>query len=194
MPGAPTVTQVTAGDGVVTVNWAPPASDGGSPVLRYQVTATPSGARQSVGAATTSATLTGQPDGTRECVQVQAINRVGGGPLSPAGQSCATPLKDSPGPVSGVQASESAPGQITLTWTQPSLGPYHTPIESYTVRGGPAPVTVTTTSTVLNGLSDGHDLLVHGRGDQHSRQHRSGQRAPSTSPPGRRRARSPTLP
>ncbi len=149
------MTQVSAGDGVLTVAWTPPASNGGSPVLRYQVTATPSGARQSVGPATNSATLTGQPDGIRECVQVQAVNRVGGGPLSPAGQTCATPLKDSPGQVTGVQASESTPGQMSLSWRQPSLGPYHTPIASYTVRGGPAPITVTTTDAVVKALSAG---------------------------------------
>ncbi len=155
VPGVPTVTQVSAGDGVVTVSWAPPASDGGSPVLRYQVTATPSGTRRSVSAGTTSATLVGQPDGTRECVQVQAQNGQGGGPLSPANVYCATPLKDSPGSVGGLRTSESVPGEINLSWRAPSLGPYHTPIVRYTVRGGPAPETVTTTSAVLRNLSAG---------------------------------------
>lgn len=155
VPGVPVVTQVSAGDGVITVSWAAPASDGGSPVLGYQVTATPSGSRRSVGAGSTSATLAGQPDGTRECVQVQARNSQGGGPLSPAGQDCATPLKDSPGPVGGVRASESAPGQINLSWTAPSLGPYHTPIGHYTVRGATAPLTVTATIAMLRNLSAG---------------------------------------
>ncbi len=156
VPGVPVVTQVSAGDGVVTVSWAAPASDGGSPVLGYQVTVTPSGSRRSVGDGTTSATLAGQPDGTRECVQVQAQNSQGGGPLSPASQYCATPLKDSPGSVSGVRTRESAPGQISLSWQAPPLGPYHTPIAHYTLRGGPAPDTVTTTSAVLKNLSAGH--------------------------------------
>jgi Fibronectin type III domain len=88
-------------------------------------------------------------------VQVQAVNRVGGGPLSPAGQGCATPLKDSPSQVTGVQASESAPGQVSLSWRQPSLGPYHTPIARYTVRGGPAPLTVTPAGAVVKALSAG---------------------------------------
>jgi hypothetical protein len=155
VPGAPAVTQVNAGDGVLTVGWSPPVSNGGSPIVKYQVTATPSGARLSAGGTATSATLSGQPDGVRECVQVQAVNAVGGGPLSPAGQSCATPLKDSPGQVTGVQASATAAGQISLSWRQPSLGPYHTPIANYTVRGGPAVRTVTTTQAVVKGLAAG---------------------------------------
>ncbi len=153
VPGVPAVTQVSAGDGVVTVTWSPPAFDGGRPVLRYQVTAAPSGAGRSVGGSTTTVTLTGLADGTRQCVQVQAINQVGGGPLSPAGQACATPLKDSPGQVGSVRAAESAPARITLSWRQPSLGPYHTPITSYTVRGGPAARTVSSTSVVITGLA-----------------------------------------
>ncbi len=83
VPGSAPVTPGQRRQRVVTVDWAPPASDGGSPILSYQVTATPSGARQSVGAATTSATLTGQPDGVRECVQVQAVNRRGRRPAQP---------------------------------------------------------------------------------------------------------------
>ncbi len=153
VPGVPTVTEVSAGDAVVTVTWSPPASDGGSPVLRYQVTAAPSGASRRVGASTRTVSLTGLADGTRQCVQVQAVNRVGGGPLSPAGQACATPLKDSPGQVGAVRTGESAPGQITLAWRQPSLGPYHTPITRYTVRGGPAVRTVSSTSVVITGLA-----------------------------------------
>jgi hypothetical protein len=155
VPGVPTVTQVSAGDGVVTVSWSPPAVDGGSPVLRYQVTAAPSGASRSVAGSTTTVALTGLADGTRQCVQVQAVNQVGGGPLTPAGRACATPLKDSPGQVGAVRAGESAPGRITLSWRQPSLGPYHTPITRYTVRGGPAVRTVSSTSVVIAGLAAG---------------------------------------
>jgi Fibronectin type III domain len=155
VPGPPTITQVNAGNGVMTVAWAPPASDGGRPVLRYQVTAAPSGATRSVGASVATVTLDGLTDGVRYCVQVQAVNQVGGGPLSPAGVSCATPLQDSPGQVGGVRASESVARQITLSWRAPSLGPYNTPVISYTVRGGPATQTATSTSTVIAGLANG---------------------------------------
>lgn len=155
VPGVPAISQVTAGDGVITVSWSPPASDGGSPVLRYQVTATPSGTSHVVASGTGSVTFSGLTDGVRECVQVQAFNQVGAGPLSPAGQSCATPLKDSPGQVTNVRASESAAGQVRLSWSAPSLGPYHTPIRSYTVHGGPAPVTAPGLATTISGLASG---------------------------------------
>ena len=153
VPGAPTVT-VTAGSGLITVTWSPPAFDGGSPVLRYQLTGSPTSASTSVPASTTTVSLTGLTNGTRECVQVQAVNRVGGGPLSPAGQSCATPQKNSPGQVSGITARESAARQITLSWRQPSLGPYNSPIRSYTVQGGPRPIPAQSTSTTVTGLAN----------------------------------------
>lgn len=147
------ISQISAGDGTVTVTWVPPNSDGGSPVLRYQVTATPGGNSRTVSAPTTTAALIGLADGVRACVQVQAVNRIGAGPLSPAGVSCATPLKNSPGRVGGLQAKASAPGQIALSWSQPLLGAYNTAIKSYTVTGGPATRTVTTTSTMITGLA-----------------------------------------
>ncbi len=153
-PGPATNLAVHAGDGVITVAWSPPASDGGSPVLRYQVTALPSGTSPSVNAPTTTVVLTGQPDGTQECVRVQAFNRAaGGGPISPP--TCVTPQKNSPGRVGNVRATAAAPGQISLSWSQPSLGPYNTPIKSYTVSGGPTPMTLAGTSQVITGLANG---------------------------------------
>src|SRR5438045_3591306 len=38
-PGRPTITTATAGDGLGCVQWSPPASDGGTPIVVYVVTA-----------------------------------------------------------------------------------------------------------------------------------------------------------
>lgn len=43
VPGAPTITNVVGGNGQATVTFTPPASDGGSPITVYTVTATPVG-------------------------------------------------------------------------------------------------------------------------------------------------------
>lgn len=151
VPGAPTV-QATGNSGQISVNWYAPASNGGSPVVKYQVTGSPVNPSQIV-PATTIRTTVGVPNGTRECVQVQAFNRVGGGAF---GQACATAQANSPGQVTGLTARASGPGQIALSWNAPSLGPYSTPIQYYTVSGGPKPVTARTNSTTVSGLANGH--------------------------------------
>ncbi len=176
MPGAPAVTQVNAGDGVLTVGWAPPASNGGSPIVRYQVTATPSGARLSAGGTATSATLSGQPDGVRECVQVQAVKRVGGGPSVPPVSPAPLPSRTRRVKSRACRPAPPAPGQISLSWRQPSLGPYHTPIANYSVRGGPAVRTVTTTQAVVMRLAAGTAYSFTIVATNTKRQHRSGQR------------------
>lgn len=52
VPAAPTGLSASAGDSQVALDWSPPASDRGSPILRYTVTATLDGA-----SCTTAATI-----------------------------------------------------------------------------------------------------------------------------------------
>ena len=37
VPGAPSVGQVTTGNGLAVVRWTAPADNGGSPILRYEI-------------------------------------------------------------------------------------------------------------------------------------------------------------
>ena len=62
MPGAPTIGTATAGDTQATVTWTAPASDGGSPITGYTVTAAPGGLTASVVAPATSAIVPGLPN------------------------------------------------------------------------------------------------------------------------------------
>ena len=135
VPGAPTVTGVTAGKGQVTVTWSAPASDGGTPVLSYRLTGSPVAASTaSVAAANTSATLTGIANGTHECVQVQAVNAVGGGPLSPAGQSCAT-TPSPPGGVTNLSVT-ATDSHLTVSWGAAGVPAGSPPVTGYQVSVG----------------------------------------------------------
>lgn len=78
LPGAPTITGVTAGDGALTVAFTAPASDGGTGITSYVATA---GTQQATGPAS-PLTITGLSDGTAYAVTVAAVNSVGTGPAS----------------------------------------------------------------------------------------------------------------
>jgi len=83
-PGAPQNVTATAGDGKVKVNWNAPASDGGSPITGYTVTAShnTSNFRASFGAGTTSGVIRGLVNGKTYAVTVLATNANGPGPAS----------------------------------------------------------------------------------------------------------------
>ncbi len=81
LPGAPTAVSGTRGDRAVAVAWAAPATDGGSAISSYLVTAAPGGATCTATGAT-ACTVEGLANGTRYTFTVQARNALGLGPSS----------------------------------------------------------------------------------------------------------------
>jgi methionine-rich copper-binding protein CopC len=79
-PGAPQSVQATGRDGTATVTWQAPASEGGSPIVSYRVTASPGGLGVTVGASARTATLTGLTNGTWYTFSVAATNGEASGP------------------------------------------------------------------------------------------------------------------
>ncbi|MCC5952025.1 MAG: S-layer homology domain-containing protein [Acidimicrobiia bacterium] len=81
LPGAPTAVAAVPGNAQAIVGWAAPASDGGSPVTGYTVTADPGSA--TCGTTTElSCTVSGLTNGTSYTFTVVATNWVGDSPPS----------------------------------------------------------------------------------------------------------------
>ena len=84
VPGQPTNVTATAGDSFATVSWTAPASDGGSPITSYTVTAFTGGAPAGITALANgnSATLFPLTNGVAYTFSVHATNAIGDGPES----------------------------------------------------------------------------------------------------------------
>ena len=122
VPGAPTGLTATPDDGTVTLAWAAPASDGGSPVTGYNVyqgtspggeSGTPVNGSSLVAA--TSYQVTGLTNGTTYYFRVTAVTRVGQGPAS--AEVNAVPVTV-PGAPTGLTATPDD-GTVTLAWAAP---------------------------------------------------------------------------
>jgi hypothetical protein len=79
-PGAPRTVKAVAGNGAATVSFALPASNGGSAINSYRVTASPGGATAS--GISSPITVSGLTNGTTYTFTVKATNAHGTGPAS----------------------------------------------------------------------------------------------------------------
>lgn len=94
VPGAPDLTGATAGNGQVILNWAAPASNGGSAITGYRIyRGTTPGGESATAIANLGVVLTytdtGRTNGTRYYYKVSAVNGVGEGTQS--GETSAVP-------------------------------------------------------------------------------------------------------
>lgn len=98
VPGAPANASATAGDAQATVTWSAPASNGGSPVTSYTVTASPGSATCSATAPTLTCTVTGLGNGTSYTFAVTATNLTGTSSASTSSTAVtpAAPVQSSP--------------------------------------------------------------------------------------------------
>ena len=129
VPGAPTVVSVsigsiTIGNADVVVAFSPPASNGGSAITGYTVTALDStdvyNGGQTVSGPSSPLTLTGLVNGDSYTFTVTATNGVGTGPTS-APSAPFVPATESWPPTNVVATVPPAPNTVVVTFTAPLL-------------------------------------------------------------------------
>jgi predicted phage tail protein len=123
VPDAPLIGTATRGNATATVNWAAPASDGGSPITGYAVTVfdaatdTQVGAPLPAGAAVTSLGVSDLTNGTGYYFVVTAQNSVGDSlPSAPSNIVTPATVPDAPLNVTALARN----GFVAVAWTPPA--------------------------------------------------------------------------
>lgn len=144
-PDAPTITEVTFGNGQATVTYSPPSNDGESEITGYTATSTPGGFTVS---GTGPLTVTGLTNGTAYTFTVTARNAVGSSPPS-APSASVTPISVPGAPT--IVSAVGGDGQAIIHF-QPPADNGGSAITAYTVTstdgnfiagGTSSPITVT---------------------------------------------------
>ena len=155
-PGPPTQVAATPGNASATVNWTAPIDTGTYPIDGYVVRATPGG--RSCTTSATTCTVTGLTNGTSYTFTVTASSAAGSGPES-APSAPVTP-RTIPGSPAAVAATPGDARAI-ITWSVPA-DDGGSPITGYRVTTIPTSdgCTVTTTTCILDGLTNGREYVV----------------------------------
>jgi titin len=118
IPGAPTLSSATAGNGQVTLAWNAPASNGGATITNYKVyrgTASGGETLLTTLGAVTGWTDTGTTNGTTYWYTVSAVNSVGEGVASNERSAAPATVPGAP----TLASATAGNGQVALTWTAP---------------------------------------------------------------------------
>ncbi len=164
LPGAPSITAVTAADSQVTVAFTPPASDGGRPITQYTAIARPGAASSgpviTATGTTSPLTIGGLTNGATYSISVYATTALGN---SPESVNIPAVPRGLPGAPTGVSAAVE-PGGVSVAFTPPS-STGGSPIDAYTVTSSPGGITATGTTSpiVVTGLTNGttYTFTVH---------------------------------
>ena len=149
-PNAPQMVEASSfGAGQSLVSWTAPASDGGSPIAGYVVSADPEGATCMT--TTTSCVVSGLTNGQSYTFAVTATNAAGS---SSASSNAALP-GSIPSAPSGVAATPFEDRSSMVSWTASTTDGI--PVDYYTVMAAPggAHCRTTGTSCLVSGLTNG---------------------------------------
>jgi uncharacterized protein YgiM (DUF1202 family) len=168
-PGAPTLSNASAGNTQVTLTWTAPSDNGGVALSGYKVyygTTNVIGAASStslLGGSLTGTTITGLTNGTPYYFWVAAVNSVGEG--GPSASNTATPTATVTVPGAPTLTSATAGNtQVTLVWAAPAdIGSsaltgykfYVNTVNTFATATGTSVFGGSLTGTTVTGLSNG---------------------------------------
>jgi hypothetical protein len=164
VPDAPTsVTARLATSDSITVSWTAPASNGGSPITRYEVTSQPATQTCTLPVGSTppfrlECNFTGLTPRTSYTFTATATNAAGTSTASaPSAAVTVVGLPDAPTNATATAGSK----KLTVTWLPPANNG-GAPIIEYTATASPSGATCTTTSTscIITGLTNGSTYTV----------------------------------
>jgi len=167
IPGAPASVSAAVNQNQSSViTWTAPASNGGSTITGYTVTASPGGHTCTTTGALTC-TITGLTNGFIYEFNVSATNVVGTGAVT--WNNIPITVSTTPGAPSGASAVSNASTQATVTWTAPATNG-GAPVMGYTVTAtdtthsanGGQVCTENLTPTLIGVGSGGGDVAVVG--------------------------------
>jgi hypothetical protein len=162
VPSAPSITAVTAGAESAAVSFDPPATDNGSQVLSYTVTASdqtnPANGGQTAIGSGSPVTVGGLTDGDTYTFTVAATNGIGTGPSSQPSETAVPSTTPSAPTVTSVTPGD---GEVTINFSPASDG--GSAITGYTVAAtdqtnganGGQSVTGSASPVTVGGLTDG---------------------------------------
>jgi hypothetical protein len=166
LPAAPTDLSVAGGNSSVTAVWLPPVSDGGAPILSYQVSigTGPAGPWiQSISVDPSSANFSGLINGLTYYVVVRAMNAVGSGNTTEPMEAVPRSVPYPPFDLKLVGATNDS---LNVNWSAPSESGgslFLTYVLNYTVAGTSNWSTIagiTGTSWNISGLRSGINYTV----------------------------------
>lgn len=165
LPGAPTLTSITAGNSYLQVTFTAGTYDTNAPITSYQYSTDGGLTWQNVLGTTSPITISGLTNGTSYAVLIRAQSGAGAGAASntETGTPYAAPDATNSATITYVAGS----GQVTVTWIAPNdngaaIAGYTVTAFSAAVSGSPAATCSTTTALTctLSGLSNGTTYYV----------------------------------
>ncbi|MFN5558355.1 MAG: pentapeptide repeat-containing protein, partial [Rhodoluna sp.] len=141
-PSAPTTVTSSRQSGLIRVSWGAPQSDGGSAILSYRVTSTPSGYNCTT--TSTSCSFTAINNGSSYTFSVVASNAIGRSAVGRSDGSISSSVVAHPPTNVQARAEEHA---ATVSWNAPVVNG-GSGISNYTVTSSPGGFTCTTFDTL----------------------------------------------